>query len=99
MRPISGFSFCAARSRIHDALAALLVASPGSEPPGSPNLSPRVSAATLPGFLPTACHFFGIQVAERAALFAQRRLGLGKAAAEPLTGDSQRVFRIDLELT
>jgi hypothetical protein len=28
--------------RIDDALAALLVASPGSGPPGSPNLSPRV---------------------------------------------------------
>src|SRR5260370_31438463 len=42
MRPISGFSSCAARLRIHDARAALLVASPGSGPPGSPNLSPRV---------------------------------------------------------
>src|SRR6202521_1095840 len=45
MRPISGFSDCAARSRMHDALAALLVASPGSGPPGSPNLSSRFSAA------------------------------------------------------
>src|SRR5438093_11289554 len=42
MRPISGLSSCAARSRMHDALAALLVASPGSGPPGSPNLTPRV---------------------------------------------------------
>jgi predicted short-subunit dehydrogenase-like oxidoreductase (DUF2520 family) len=42
MRPISGFSDCAARSRMHDALAPLLVASPGSGPPGSPNLSPKV---------------------------------------------------------
>src|ERR1700694_454319 len=42
MRPISGFSSCAARSRMHDALAPLLVASPGSGPPGSPNLSPKV---------------------------------------------------------
>src|SRR3989442_10074015 len=42
MRPISGFSSCAARSRMSHALAALLVASPGSRPPGSPNLSPRV---------------------------------------------------------
>src|SRR6202521_6454579 len=46
-RPISGFSDCAARSRMHDALAALLVASPGSGPPGSPNLSSRFSAAPL----------------------------------------------------
>src|SRR5437762_12931796 len=43
MRPISGLSSCAARSRMIDALAALLVASPGSGPPGSPNLSPRFS--------------------------------------------------------
>src|SRR5207253_9397325 len=43
MRPISGLSSCAARSRMLDALAALLVASPGSGPPGSPNLSPRFS--------------------------------------------------------
>src|SRR5580765_8458132 len=42
MRPISGFSFCAARLRIPDARAPLLVASAGSRPPGSPNLSPRV---------------------------------------------------------
>src|ERR1700693_5578427 len=42
MRPISGFSDCAARSRMHDALAPLLVASPGSGPPGSPNLLPKV---------------------------------------------------------
>src|ERR1700674_1712915 len=47
MRPISGFSDCAARSRMNDALAALLVASPGSGPPGSPNLSSRFSAAPL----------------------------------------------------
>src|SRR5438445_13816032 len=33
---------CAARSRIFDALAALLVASAGSGPPGSPSLSPNV---------------------------------------------------------
>src|SRR5580704_18396528 len=45
MRPISGFSSCAARSRMHDALAPLLGASPGSEPPGSPNLSPRFPPA------------------------------------------------------
>src|SRR5258708_31128519 len=43
MRPISGFSACAARSRMDDALAPLLAASPGSGPPGSPNLSSRVS--------------------------------------------------------
>ena len=42
MRPISGFSDCAARLRMHDALAPLLVTSPGSGPPGSPNLSPKV---------------------------------------------------------
>src|SRR5437870_3974766 len=52
MRPISGLSSCAAHSQIHDALAPLLVASPGSGPPGSPNLSPRVfgraSGATQP---------------------------------------------------
>src|SRR5260370_531077 len=42
MRPISGFSDCAARSRMDDALAALLVTSPGSGPPGSPNISPQV---------------------------------------------------------
>src|SRR6202049_188984 len=47
MRPISGFSSCAARSRMHNALAALLVASPGSGPPGSPNLSSRFSAPPL----------------------------------------------------
>src|SRR6202521_3191712 len=47
MRAISGFSSCAARSRIDDALAALLGASPGSWPPGSPNLSSRFSAAPL----------------------------------------------------
>ena len=47
MRPISGFTDCAARSRIDDALAALLVASPGSGPPGSPNLSSaRLSRAS-----------------------------------------------------
>ena len=33
---------CAARLRIYNALAPLLVASPGSGPPGSPNLAPRV---------------------------------------------------------
>src|SRR6202521_1942449 len=42
MRPISGFSSCAARSRMHDALAALLGASLGSGPPGPPNISPKV---------------------------------------------------------
>jgi len=42
MRPISGFSGCAARSRMNDALAPLLASSPGSGPPGSPNLSPKV---------------------------------------------------------
>src|ERR1700694_4725509 len=47
MRPISGFSDCAARLRMDYALAALLVASPGSGPPGSPNLSSRFSAAPL----------------------------------------------------
>src|ERR1700674_1223961 len=51
MRPISGFSSCAARSRMDDALAALLVAylgGPRGEDagavPGSPNLSPPPSA-------------------------------------------------------
>jgi hypothetical protein len=46
MRPIFGFSSCAARSRIHDAFAPLLVATsgvPAAQPregaPGSPNLS------------------------------------------------------------
>jgi hypothetical protein len=43
MRPIFGFSSSAARSRMDDALAPLLGASPESGPPGSPNLSPRVS--------------------------------------------------------
>jgi 3-phenylpropionate/trans-cinnamate dioxygenase ferredoxin reductase component len=47
MRPISGFSSCAARSRMHDALAPLLGASPGSGPPGSPNLSSRFSVTPL----------------------------------------------------
>src|SRR5258706_11010117 len=47
MRPISGFNDCAARSRMRDAFAPLLVASPGSGPPGSPNLSSRFSAAPL----------------------------------------------------
>src|SRR5258706_1855113 len=42
MGPISGFGDCAARLRMHDALAPLLVASPGSGPPGSPNLLPKV---------------------------------------------------------
>src|SRR5258708_15587333 len=49
MQPIFGLSFCAARSRISDALAALLVAyrwvpvaQPREGAPGSPNLSPRV---------------------------------------------------------
>ncbi len=45
MQPIFGFSSCAARSRMHDALAALLVASPESESPGSPNLSARPQEA------------------------------------------------------
>src|ERR1700686_5509556 len=52
MRPISGLSSCAARSRMDDALAALLVASPGSGPPGSPNLSSRFSAAPLADRIP-----------------------------------------------
>src|SRR6202140_3119064 len=43
MRPISGVSDCAAPSRMGDAVAPLLIASPGSGPPGSPNLSPRFS--------------------------------------------------------
>src|SRR5438132_13776036 len=43
MRSISGLNSCAARSCIYDALAVLLVASPGSEPPGSPNISPAPS--------------------------------------------------------
>ena len=54
MRPISGFSDCAARLRMDDALAALLVASPGSGPPGSPNLSPRVSITPLGRDVPGA---------------------------------------------
>src|ERR1700694_2437179 len=37
----------AARLRMDDALAPLLAASPGSRPPGSPNLSSRFSAAPL----------------------------------------------------
>ena len=41
MRPIFGFSSCAARSRSRsDAFAPLLGASPESGPPGSPNLAP-----------------------------------------------------------
>src|SRR5207248_10313913 len=43
MRPIFGFSSSAARSRMPDALAPLLGASPESGPPGSPNLSPRIA--------------------------------------------------------
>src|SRR5579859_1477472 len=46
MRPIFGLSSCAARSRIEHALAALLVASPESRPPGSPNLPPMVRSVT-----------------------------------------------------
>src|ERR1700686_3383665 len=42
MRPISGVSPCPARLRMPDALAAPPVPSPGSGPPGSPNLSPKV---------------------------------------------------------
>src|SRR5712692_5974202 len=41
MRPISGLSSCAARLRMHDALAALLVASPGSGATWAPDPSPR----------------------------------------------------------
>src|SRR5881409_2848524 len=44
MRPISGLSSYAARSRSSDALTALLRALAGSGPPGSPNLSPSVRA-------------------------------------------------------
>src|SRR5947199_10832379 len=44
MRPISGLSSCAARSRSSDALTALRGALAGSGPPGSPNLSPSVRA-------------------------------------------------------
>jgi hypothetical protein len=47
MRPIFGFSSSTARSRMPDALAPLLGASPESQPPGSPNLSPRVSGRAL----------------------------------------------------
>ena len=54
MRPISGFTDCAARLRMDDALAALLVATsgvPAAKPregaPGSPNLSPATFAALL----------------------------------------------------
>src|SRR5207237_6916282 len=47
-RPISGFSSSAARLRICDARAPLLGASPGSRPPGSPNLSPRVPVRPSP---------------------------------------------------
>src|SRR6185312_9847691 len=46
MRPIFGFSSCAARSRISNALAPLLVASAESRPSGSPNLSARPFART-----------------------------------------------------
>src|SRR4029077_10685537 len=54
MRPISGFSDCALASHMHDALAPLLVASPGSGPPGSPNLSSRFSATPLGTTAPPA---------------------------------------------
>jgi len=47
MRPVFGLTSCAARSRITNALAALLVGSPASQPPGSPNLSPGTSAGPL----------------------------------------------------
>jgi len=60
MRPIAGFSDCAARSRMHDALAALLVASPGSGPPGSPNLSSRFSATPLEGANPLVLVIMGV---------------------------------------
>src|SRR5258708_31829649 len=44
MRLIFGLTSCAARLRsLHNALAPLLVGSPESEPPGSPNLSPPAS--------------------------------------------------------
>src|SRR5438309_4673842 len=45
MRPIFGLTSCAARSRMFNALAALLVGSPESGPPGSPNISPPDPAA------------------------------------------------------
>src|SRR5437016_6245657 len=58
MRPICGLSSCAARSRMHDALAALLVATAGvpvAQPreraPGSPNLSSRFFTEPLALFL------------------------------------------------
>src|SRR2546430_9082612 len=49
MRPIFGLSSCAARLRIDNALAALLVASPESGPPGSRNLSSPVPAGARQG--------------------------------------------------
>src|SRR5580700_6725912 len=49
-----------------DALAALLVASPGSGPPGSPNLSSRFSAAPL-GLQAADC---GVQSRKRGGLIA-----------------------------
>jgi len=50
MRPIFELTSCAARSRMPDALAPLLVASLESQPPGSPNLSARPSGRAC-----TAC--------------------------------------------
>ncbi|MDQ2943951.1 MAG: uracil-DNA glycosylase [Candidatus Dormibacteraeota bacterium] len=47
MRPIFGFSSCAARARMFNALAALLVASHESGPPGSPDLSPMIPVSSL----------------------------------------------------
>jgi hypothetical protein len=80
MRPISGFSDSAARSGMHDALAPLLVASPGSGPPGSPNLSSRFSAAPLgPAAFLAACVVagFGLTYLSGIGLMLEERIAFG----------------------
>src|ERR1700682_2593909 len=76
MRPISGFSSCAARLRICDALAPLLVASPESEPPGSANLSPR-------GFGPSLA-----QLRQRLGDPVRQGNRVGSAYVDHLLGDA-----------
>jgi hypothetical protein len=80
MRPISGFSDSAARSRMDDALAALLVGSPGSEPPGSPNLSSRFSVAPLgPAAFLAACVVagYGLTYLTGVGLVVEERIAFG----------------------
>src|SRR3982074_1052194 len=54
------------------------------------------NASPLSAFFPTPEKFLRLQVAKRLALFAQRRLGLGKAIAKPLARYPQGIFWVDL---